>query len=54
MDFGKIFTLNFIEYFLFDQVIKIKNQCYRIRDVTVFAIVIQISVKLIYGIDRNH
>ena len=34
-------------FFSFGKVINFKNQCYRIRDVTVFAILIQISLKLI-------
>ena len=55
------FGENFIEflskpsrsyYFSFCQVINFINQCYEIRDVTVFAILIQISFKLIYDIDR--
>ena len=60
-DLGKIFTLNFVEflskplrtkYFLFGQVTYFINKCYRIRDVTVFAILIQISFKLNHDIDR--
>ena len=52
MDFGDIFTLNFVEflskptrtlYFLFGQVNNFIYQCYRIRDVPVFAILILLS-----------
>ena len=59
----KHFTMNFIEFLnkptrtlfcLFDQGHNFIYQCYRIRDVTVFAILIQISFKLIHDIDRIH
>ena len=38
--------------FLFGQVTNFMNQRYKIHDVTVFAMLIQISFKLIHGIDR--
>ena len=40
------------KYFLFGQVTYFINQCYRIRDATVFAILIRISFKLNLDIDR--